>query len=372
MDDNPVAIVSGSMGSGHDQVARELSRQLTARGIPATVVDILRCMPPALGNLIRTGYHSTATFAPWLLELSFNSTQRQSSRSSRLVTSASSPKLRQLIGRSRVAVSVHPFATQALGALQAAGSYAGATVSYITDPAPHIMWINHYIDYNLTVTEYTARAAAELYNIPVECGGPLVAPRFHDKTPGHERVRRRKELGVPDGMILALLVSGAQGLGQAGKAALAARQAGFWPIVVCGHNDRLRRKVERLDMPALGWRNDIHRLMAAADISIHNAGGLTFTEAMVVGLPAISFLPVAGHGVANARFMEAHGMAPWARTVADLEHHGRLLARADRRPIPQAAETAADFIADLCSRDKPGPVKTWGRSRREKAWAASR
>lgn len=349
-DINRVAIVSGSMGSGHDQVANELSRRLAARGIPSVIVDILRCMPPALGNLIRYGYHSTATFAPWLLDISFNSTQRQSSRSSRLVKYASGSNLRELIGRSRVAVSVHPFATQTLGALKASGSYAGATVSYITDPAPHLMWINRHIDYNLSATEYTARAAAEIYNISIQCGGPLVAARFHDKISEHERVRLRKELGVPDGMVLALLVSGAKGLGKAGKAAVAARQAGFWPVVVCGHNDRLRRKVEHLNMLALGWRSDIHRLMAAADISIHNAGGLTFTEAMVVGLPAISFLPVAGHGVANARFMETHGMAPWARTVADLKHHGCLLARADRHPIPQVADTAADFIANLCTR----------------------
>jgi processive 1,2-diacylglycerol beta-glucosyltransferase len=335
------------MGSGHDEVARELTRRLAALGIPSSVIDILHCVPAALGQLIRTGYYSTATFAPWLLDLSWRSTQSDSSGSSRLLTAASRTRLLRLIGGSRVVVSVHPFATQALGAMKASGGYAGQTVSYLTDPAPHDMWIHRDIDHHLTVTESTARAASARYGVSVRCAGPLAAARFRAQADPGQRERLRKELGVPDDAVLALLASGANGLGQAARSARAVRAAGFRPVVICGRNAGLRRQLTRAGIQALGWRDDVQQLMAAADIMVHNAGGLTLTEAMVAGLPAVSFLPIAGHGVANARFLERHGMAPWARTVADLQYYGRLLATARRRPLPASTETAAQFIAGL-------------------------
>ena len=346
--ENHVVIVSGSMGSGHDEVARELTRRLTTLGIRSSVIDILRCLPACLGQLIATGYYSTATFAPWLLDLSWRSTQSDSSSSSRLLTGASRTRLLGHIRGARAAVSVHPFATQALGAIKASGAYRGPTVSYLTDPAPHDMWIHRDIDYHLAVTECTARAATAAYGVSVRCAGPLTAPRFRAGISEDERSLVRKELGVPDGTVLAMLASGSHGLGQAVRSARAVRTAGFWPVVICGRNAGLRRRLTHAGIQALGWRDDIQRLMAAADIMVHNAGGLTLTEAMVTGLPAVSFLPIAGHGVANARFLERHGMAPWARTAADIEYYGGLLAAGQRRPLPAATETAAQFIAGLC------------------------
>jgi hypothetical protein len=58
--------------------------------------------------------------------------------------------------------------------------------------------------------------------------------------------------------------------------------------------------------------------MAAADVLVHNAGGLTLTEAMSAGLPAITFHPIPGHGRANARILERSGLARWPRDEASL------------------------------------------------------
>ena len=345
----PVVIVSGSMGSGHDQVAAELRRRLAALGVQSSVIDILHCLRPGLGAALRSGYHATATFAPWLLNVGFQSTQPDQAASSGLLAHWARPALRRQLGGSVVAVSVHPFATQALGALKAGGGYPGHTVSYLTDPAPHTMWVHPSVGHHLAVTEHTAQAAAAAYHVDFACGGPLTAPRFRDPVPATERSRLRRELGVSDGAVLALLVSGAHGLGQAGRSAMAVREAGLHPVVVCGRNEALRARMARRDITALGWRDDLNGLMAAADILVHNAGGLTLTEALVAGLPALTFLPVAGHGVANARFLAEQGIAPWARSVAELAHHGRILAGQRRPPLPAATETMAGFVASLCA-----------------------
>ena len=71
-------------------------------------------------------------------------------------------------------------------------------------------------------------------------------------------------------------------------------------------------------MVALGWRDDVPELMAAADVLVHNAGGLSFTEALVAGLPAVTYLPIAGHGRANAEVLARATLAPWPRDPAEL------------------------------------------------------
>jgi len=56
---------------------------------------------------------------------------------------------------------------------------------------------------------------------------------------------------------------------------------------------------------------------------VHNAGGLSFTEALVAGLPAVSYRCIPGHGRANAAVLERAGLAPWAR---DESEFGRAVA----------------------------------------------
>jgi processive 1,2-diacylglycerol beta-glucosyltransferase len=82
--------------------------------------------------------------------------------------------------------------------------------------------------------------------------------------------------------------------------------------VLCGRNDDLREQLAaRERVTALGWRDDVPLLMAAADVLLHNAGGLSVTEALVANLPAVTYHPIPGHGRANATVLAEAGLAPW-------------------------------------------------------------
>jgi hypothetical protein len=59
-------------------------------------------------------------------------------------------------------------------------------------------------------------------------------------------------------------------------------------------------------------------LMAAADALVENAGGLTSMEALSVGLPIVSFRPIAGHGKENTFEMDAAGVSRLARSPKEL------------------------------------------------------
>jgi hypothetical protein len=63
-------------------------------------------------------------------------------------------------------------------------------------------------------------------------------------------------------------------------------------------------------------------LMTAADALVENAGGLTCMEAFAVGLPVITYLPIAGHGKDNAEMMARSGVNYYAHD--DDELHTRL------------------------------------------------
>jgi len=58
--------------------------------------------------------------------------------------------------------------------------------------------------------------------------------------------------------------------------------------------------------------------MAAADVLVHNAGGLSLTEGLAAGLPVITYQPLPGHGRANAALLAKVGLAPWPQTPEEL------------------------------------------------------
>jgi processive 1,2-diacylglycerol beta-glucosyltransferase len=109
-----------------------------------------------------------------------------------------------------------------------------------------------------------------------------------------------------------------------------------------------------------GWTDDMPALMAAADVLVENAGGLTCMEAFAAGLPVLTYRPIAGHGRGNAAEMEAAGVAAWAqpgglRAALD-ETAG--IGGARRRVAARAmfAGDAAHDVAVLAGEGAPAPA----------------
>ena len=211
-----------------------------------------------------------------------------------------------------------------MGELRASGRLLCPAVTFLTDPAAHLLWVHPEVDHHLTVTQATVDQGARDYGIEMQVGGPLVGQEFWRPTDSAERLRARAsiraQLELPKDAPVALILTGSLGIGDV-EATVEAVLAGgaAVPVVACGRNQSLRRKLAtRLGSRALGWRDDVPDLMAASDVLITNAGGLSFTEALVTGLPAVSFAALPGHGEANAHVLDAAGLATWARTTTEL------------------------------------------------------
>ncbi|GAA1265127.1 galactosyldiacylglycerol synthase [Kitasatospora nipponensis] len=351
-------VITGSVGAGHNGAARELVERLSARGVEATYRDYLDALPRRYQRLLRDGYAFSAGRAPRVFDWLFRNEERDSVvRSLTLyLCRLASRELARWTGGERydVVVTTFPFAAQSLGMLKESGALTAPVVCYLTDPAPHRLWVHPLVDVHLTVTQATATEGSARYRVPMSAAGPLAPAAFAAPVDPAARRALRAELGVPADQRMALLTTGSMGLGDVLAGVRALRTVpGTVPVVLCGRNEQLRRRISALSgVVALGWRTDVPALMAAADVLVHNAGGLSLTEAMVAGLPAVSYEVLSGHGRANAATLAAAGLAPWPRDPARL---AQAIARQAARgrvhlpPLPEHRQAAA-VVTELALR----------------------
>lgn len=351
-----ILVISGSVGAGHDGAADELIARLEAHGVSAERRDYLDAVPRLARLVLRDGYSLSVGCAPWLFEWLFVSLE-SSNWVQRLTLGLCRVARRHVRRWARgypVVVSTYPLASQTLGQLRALGRLDATTVTFLTDPAVHRMWVHPEVDHHLTVTEATSRMGRLMYRTPMQPVGGLVSARFGtgESLCPERRRALRAELGLRNDLPVALVVAGSLGLGDVPDAVREIAGTGAAQVLVlCGRNNRLRAEFDSDDdVIALGWRDDVPVLMELADVLVHNAGGLTLTEALTAGLPAVTFRPIPGHGAANAATLAEAGLAPWPKDVGELSEVLREHARLRRDPSavvknPDAARVVLDLLA---------------------------
>jgi processive 1,2-diacylglycerol beta-glucosyltransferase len=352
-----VLVVSGSVGAGHDGAARELAARLERRGVDVTVRDLLAAVPAPVAALLRDGYTTSVSRVPAAFELLFRRLEHRGLlwRATQRICASAERAVVDWVDETQpdLVVSTYPLASQTLGELRASGRLAVPVLTYLTDPAVHVSWLHPAVDGHLTVTAATAWHGEAAYGGTFTVAGPLAPERFRTTLPLHRLVALRTELGIAPGRPVALLVAGSLGLGDLRPTVRDLLAAGTTPLVLCGRNERVRRQVARqAGAVALGWRDDVDQLMQVADVLVHNAGGLSFTEALVAGLPAVTYRPIPGHGRANARVLDETGIAPWARTPGELAERVHEQLGAARRPS-RYADPADLVVAALPRPDRP-------------------
>jgi len=314
-----VLVLSAGLGAGHDGAARELARRLQARGFRTEVVDFLECLPLRLGPMMRAVYRVQLRRAPWAYEATFLVWYLgRPLRWLLLVVLAGlgGRRLRRLLRDPELAgvVSTYPLPSMLLGRERHAGRLGVPVTTFITDFGVHPLWIHPGVDLTLCVHESAADEARRRKASRVVTTGPAVDPRFRPRT------ALRHELGIPPGPV-ALIVAGSWGVGDVEVAFDTVSATGRWfPVVVCGRNELLRRRLDgRGHGLVIGWTARMAELMAASDVLVENAGGLSCMEAFAVGLPVVTFRPLPGHGRRNAARMHAAGVVRAARSVSELE-----------------------------------------------------
>ena len=163
----------------------------------------------------------------------------------------------------------------------------------IADYPPHF-WIERREQYFICGSD-TAVAQAREMGHPAEkvlrASGMILSPRFYDIPPlsPAKRDEARAALGLDPGLPVGLVSFGSQGAAVMAEIArsLAHRQL----VLICGHNRKLREKLEASPAEAPrfveGFTEEVPRYMQLADYFIGKPGPGSISEAVLMGLPAI-------------------------------------------------------------------------------------
>ncbi|GAW50972.1 putative uncharacterized protein [Nocardioides sp. PD653] len=351
-----VHVISGSYGAGHDAAAHEIELRLIAAGHVVRRWDVVGLFPAGIGRLLRWGYFVQLRLSPgsWGLLLHRLQPGRLAHRVAVRFLALPGRRIRGIAAEGGVLfISTHPFASHALGRLRSTGRLDVPVVTYLTDASVHPLWVNPGVDLHLALHDVAAGQARALGGTTTVVE-PLV-PRACREPVARSVWDLRAHLGLPVEDDLVLVVGGSHGVGDLEAAAVDIAATGLArPVVACGHNDALRRRLElRPGIIALGWRDDMTDLIRASSCVVQNAGGFTSLEAMAAGVPVISYRCLPGHGTTNAAALEESGLVPWARDVVGLGH---ALARAVSRPRQSPGPPAVESLSLLDALPLRSPV----------------
>lgn len=317
---NKVLVVSAAMGEGHNATGRALEDAIGRLWPEATVswMDTLDVMGTGVGPLFRWIYVSNVQSTPWLYEFFYGSLRRYRSfatASKRFVGAWSGRRLARKVAELQpdLVLSTYPLGTAGLEWLRRHGKLRVPIGAWISDFAPHPFWVYGGIDLNLVMHERAVGPALRCVpGAPVRVSAPPVRNAFR---PGDSAAARAR-LGLPSGAFVALVSCGSLGFGDVEDAAkeLLGAHPTVVPVVVCGRNDPLRRRLRPLArrdprLRLLGWTDEMAAYTVAADVVVTNAGGATGLEALACGRPVLMHRPIAAHGKANAELMGQAGLA---------------------------------------------------------------
>ena len=97
-------------------------------------------------------------------------------------------------------------------------------------------------------------------------------------------------------------------------------------IVVSGRNEALREKLTAVEVPprhrahVLGFTDQMHELMAVADLVVTKPGGLTSSEALASGAAMVIVNPIPGQEARNSDYLLEHGAAIKVNNTPTLSH----------------------------------------------------
>ncbi|MDD5503704.1 MAG: glycosyltransferase [Candidatus Omnitrophica bacterium] len=224
-----------------------------------------------------------------------------------------------------VIVSTHFFAPYIISRLKKKGLIKSRLINVITDFMPHLYWISDCVDIYTVAANETA-LGLENMGVTREKIMPLGIPVRKQFLTVTLKQQARARLGLDSGRFTILMMRGGLGVGPVIQILKRLRALTFnlQVIVVCGHNTALRSQVSAVDMgpgkniQVTGFSHDVAQLMAASDIMVSKAGGITVAEALSIGLPIICFNPIPGQEQANALFLTENNIGFKAKTLNDI------------------------------------------------------
>ncbi len=363
-----ILILSASYGSGHAEAARSLAAAIEARGGHAMVVDHFReLVHPLFAHVSRAAYYWLLRRAPsaWALAYGLGDRMGPESPLSFGMTRVGTARLARLLDTMRpdAVITVHATPAVAMAALAASGRRLPPHTTAVTDFVAHSQWMPSPVDrYCVAAEEVRNEFVAR--GIPPERVIVTGVPVREEFARAVDPDAARRALGLSPGLPTIVAMAGTQGsLGRLRDVtrALLSMERPMQAVVVAGRDERLRADLARLagasPVRVVGFVEDVRTLLAAADLLVTKAGGMTLAEATAAEVPLLLYGSLPGQERGNERFASRAGIALVARSrgalrrlldqaVGDPDTVERLQGSLRRLRRPDAAQHIVDLVVE--------------------------
>jgi processive 1,2-diacylglycerol beta-glucosyltransferase len=192
----------------------------------------------------------------------------------------------------------------------------------VTDYDVHAMWLCRTVDrYYVAIdeaAEYLARIGVPREKLRVS--GIPIDPLFANPV---DRAETRRALNLDLTATMILVSAGGYGIGPVEQLVndLLALERPWQIIAIAGKAEKVRKRLEEISRSAgklpsgaprlvpVGFTTEMDRYMAAADLLVGKAGGLTTSEALARALPMALIEPIPGQEERNADHLLEAGAA---------------------------------------------------------------
>ncbi|MEB0161300.1 glycosyltransferase [Glaciimonas sp. CA11.2] len=207
----------------------------------------------------------------------------------------------------------------------------------VTDFDLHSMWLQPQMQGYFAASEEVAfrMRAKGIPATSVYVTGIPVMPAFSQTL---KRVACAAALGLDAQRPIILLMSGGAGIGDLDKTVQSLLnmkdngfECDFQLVALAGKNLELQNNLQHIvaqhphRLKALGFSDQVEKLMACADLVITKPGGLTTSECLAMGVPMIIHSPIPGQEERNADYLLEQGAALKAVDLTALNYRLQLL-----------------------------------------------
>lgn len=366
-----VLLLSASSGAGHVRAAEALAKAFEARGdCSVEHIDTIRYVSKLFQRIYEKAYISMVRRAPEMMGLLYDRTDRPWKHLRRRMAMDrlnTQPMIRMLKkAQPDLCVATHFLPGEILAWLIAKKKLRARNAIVVTDYDVHAMWLCQTVDKYFVAMEESAEYLARI-GVPREklkVTGIPIDPLFAIPV---EREAARQHLGLtPKGPIL-LIAAGGYGIGPMEQLVreLLDQQKPWQIVAIAGRAEKTQRRLEEISRTAgrladgavrlhpVGFTREMDKFMAAADLLVGKAGGLTTSEALARGLPMALIEPIPGQEERNADHLLEGGAAircnnlpaaAWkiASLLDDAERMAKMKRAASEMGRPKAAEEIAE------------------------------
>jgi processive 1,2-diacylglycerol beta-glucosyltransferase len=366
-----VLLLSASSGAGHVRAAQALEKAFHAHGdCDVAHIDALHYVSKLFQRVYDKTYLSLVRRTPELMGFLYQKTDQpwQHPRRRLALDRLNTRPMIQLLKEMQpdLCVATHFLPAEIIAWLIAKRKLRARNAIVITDFDVHAMWLCRTVDrYYVAMdesAEYLARVGVpgekvKVTGIPVD---PLFAAPM-------DRDAARLHLALDAKLPVILVAAGGYGLGPVEQLVndLLERRGAWQIVAIAGKAEKVRKRLEEIakragNLPsgaprlcAVGFTKEMDQYMAAADLLVGKAGGLTTSEALARSLPMVLIEPIPGQEERNADHLLEAGAAircnnlpaaAWkiATLLGDRERLARMRDAAVRMARPNAAAKIAE------------------------------